>query len=114
MARKSKVAAGEQLALIEVGPANAPALKRAARAYEKAHDAQLAAKSVADGKMETLMRLVDEAELQPLADGTIKFQLGKLVVKIGAPKRTCKVREKEAESPEAEEAEFEAEENEED
>lgn len=114
MARKKKTeGTGEQLALIEVGPKNEPAIKRAARAYEKAHDAQLAAKQIADGKLGTLMKHIDEAGLQPLADGTIKFQIGKMVVKIGAPKRSCKVREKEApEEPEAKEIEFDAEEEE--
>lgn len=98
MARKTKTDTDGQLDLIEVGPENAKALKRAANAYVKAHDSQLAAKLIADGKLDTLMQRVKEAELEPLADGTIKFRVGGMVVKVGKPTSRLTIKNADEES----------------
>lgn len=82
MATKRKTGDEEQLDLIDVAPKNATAIKRAARAYLKAKSERLAWLEKEQGQQEKIRDLVEEAKLQPLADGVIRFRLDGLTIKV--------------------------------
>lgn len=82
MATRKRTTGEEQLDLIDVLPKNATAIKRAARAYLKAKAERLACLEKEQGQQEKIRDLVEEAELQPLADGVIRFRLDGLTIKV--------------------------------
>lgn len=82
MATTKKTSDDEQLDLIDVTPKNATAIKRAARAYLKAKAERLAWLEKEQGQQEKIRELVEEAGLQPLESGVIRFQLDGLTIKV--------------------------------
>lgn len=84
MATRRKTTNEEQLDLIEVGPENEKALKRAARAFKAAQAERKAWGDEEEKHKNKIVELVHEAKLKPDAEGIITFTLGNFTIKVTA------------------------------
>lgn len=83
MAKRRKTTdGGGQLALIDVEPKNKAAIKRAGRAYLAAKAERQVWLEKEQGQQEKVRDLVEAAELQPLEDGTIRFRVDGMTIKV--------------------------------
>ena len=72
---KGKKKTGEQLDLIDVQPKNAKEIMAATKMYKKHQADRLAAGKKEVKQKAVVLELVKNANLQPLADGVIRFEL---------------------------------------
>lgn len=84
MPRQRKTTNEEQLDLIEVGPENEKALKRAARAFKAAQTERKAWGDEEEKHKNKIVELVHEAKLKPDSEGVITFTLGDFSIKVTA------------------------------
>ncbi len=82
MAKGKKKDAGEQLDLIDVKPKNAKEIMAAAEVYDKHKKARLKSLQNEVAHKAIVLALVKEAELQPMADGIIRFELNGTVFSV--------------------------------
>ena len=73
---------GEQMDLLDVGPENLKEIVPHARRYKKAVNDRIAALAIEVEEKDAIRRLVREAKLKRLEDGTIKFQCDSLIIVI--------------------------------
>ncbi len=71
---------GEQLDLIDVAPENAKVIVAAVRVYKRLQTTRLAALAEEVEQKNKVQKLVKEAKLQRLPNGTIKFSYGDVTV----------------------------------
>lgn len=108
MGRKKKNEAGstsgEQLELIDVTPENLKAIKPIARRYKAAMQRRVAVQQEEVKAKGEILALIKEAQLPRLADGTIKFKCGDLLITVTPRDELVKVKIKgEEDTDEAEE-----------
>ena len=75
-----KTEKGEQINLIDIGPENGQAIIEAVRIYKGHQHDRLASLKLELKAKEKVKRLVKEAGLQHLPDGTIKFTYEKVAI----------------------------------
>lgn len=85
---------GEQLNLIDVQPENAKPIIQAARLYKKFQAARIAALKKEVDQKQVVLRLVREANLQPLDDGKIRFEYDNVMVSVTPRDELIKVKDK--------------------
>ena len=78
----AKKKTGEQLDLIDVHPKNSKQIIRTAREYKAVQRTRLAALEEEVQKKKKLLDLIRESEVQPLPDGSIKFQLDGITLSV--------------------------------
>ena len=98
MPRKKKTQTDEQLDLIEISPPNSKEIVSAARAYQNAQAARIKALAKEIEQKQRILALVKEANLQPLADGSIKFSVDSVKISITPRDELVKVNFKEESS----------------
>jgi len=92
---------GEQLDLIDITPENMQEIAPVAKKYRAAVRRRLKALDEEKKLKGEMLTLIDEANLSPLDDGTIKFRCDGLLIKVTPRDQLIQVKE---EAEEAEEA----------
>lgn len=82
MARRKTLKPDEQLDLMELGPENAKAIKRAARAYKDAQTQKASWAEDENAQKNKILALVREAGLHANDKGVIQFQLDGIIITI--------------------------------
>jgi len=97
MAKKSKktkkALSGEQLDLIDVLPAKAKPIIKAARIYKKYQLERLSALAKENSQKKFVLQMVKEAKLQPLEGGLIKFTCENVTVSVTPRDELVKIKE---------------------
>ena len=98
MARKKNqeqetVTVGEQLELIDVGPANLKAIKPIARRYRNAMKRRVDALAEEVEAKQQILALIKDAKLSRLQDGTIRFKCDGMLITVTPRDELVKVKE---------------------
>ena len=94
MGRKRKTQdEAEQGALMEVGPENAPAIKKLARAHKEAQAERCSWLAEEKDRKEKLLAVVREANLTPDGDGVIKFRVDGMTISVTPRDELVRVKE---------------------
>jgi hypothetical protein len=91
--RKVAAAEGEQLPLIDVTPANSKEIISVARDYKKAVSARMRCGEKEVELKKKLLGLVEEAKLERLADGVIRFKVDGMLITVTPRDELIKVKE---------------------
>ena len=96
MTKKKEETSGEQMELIDVGPENLKAIVKEVRIYKKHQGDRLSALKKETAQKEKIKTLVNEAELQRLKDGTIKFEADNAIICVAPQDDLITIKEKAA------------------
>lgn len=90
---KSEQEAGEQMKLIDVGPENSKEIIKQARIYKAAVAKRIKATNEEVPAKQKLLKLIIDAHLNRLEDGTIKFKLDGYTITVTPRDELIKVKE---------------------
>lgn len=97
MAKKNTGASGKQLPLIDVQPENAKPIIEAAKLYMEYQAERLGFLAKEVEQKNKIIILVEAANLKPLKDGKIKFEIEGFSISIEPQGKLVKVKERKAE-----------------
>lgn len=91
--KKEKTEVGEQMQLIDVSPKKAKPIIAAARILKKLQVARSSAQEKENSQKSKLLNLVEEANIQRLPDGKIKFTYDGVLLTITPKQESISVKE---------------------